>query len=1739
MIVKHSADETPKPMPVGLRLARVISIGNGTVDVCPIGSSVVLHDIPVTSATTMEVGNVVNLQMMDNKRFAFASQNAVVSGESVAGNVTIQNGDVIIAGEGGTGTGTITGVSAGTGLIGGGNAGIVTLSIGPSVATSSWAVNAGSGLTGGGNLSSSGITLSVGSDVVRTSRAISAGDGLSGGGDLSANRTLAVNNTVVRTSRTIYSGNGLSGGGDLSDNRTLSVKPSTEGSAIAVDASGVFLASSLAGDGLSMISQVLNVEPGNGIKIDSDKVAVNLATASGLNTANGLAVNTSGAGTGLSLVGNVLSVNVANGIEISGNNVGLKTGSVTGLYLNGDVLSAKPGIGVAVDGVDNTLYVKSAATVNGITSGITVNTNGVSVDSSVARDTWQVNPASEGGLSGGGNLSAITPPVFSIATGTNTGLLLNGGLLKLDTSVAGDGLAMGTDRIIAVELSAASGLELTGTSPNKTLQINNSVAGFGLVINSNTKVLSVASDTTTLNVSENSVDVNTGYAFPWTNNHTWSTLASIASSGAMSGFAGSGWLVRNSGSLGLMDIDELSVRGRMRVYELLVQQIRATNGSIFVSSSAKVASVIGSGPYTITIDAKGTDFCPFAEGDLLRAQRVNLGGVSSSSPDIVWQSDLRVDSISGLSFTATLVSGNAPAAGMEYVRLGNDTTTTRQSSVYMTADDSFAPYIDVVSGVASFADWGTKIRTRIGKLDGVTASVVGSTAGSNEFGVWAGTGTGVGSRYIRISDKIVELRNVPIELYGNNSNVQMRLTGGDSNNQPTFAMGITIPTSSTTPDSNGVWIGQETAGGAYKFRVGQITSGSLAAGILWDGSALTVTGAINVVSGNAAKTDFSNVSAGYAASSSPGGDASNTLAVGGTQASTVLQATTRANAAIGALNQIVTRVIPASAAAPTGSGLYLGSDFMGFYNGSNWKTYMDNSGNFSISGSSGTQGLTWSATNNTLSIDGAITARSGSIAGTLAIGAGGAIQQGTGTFNTDFTGISVDQENSRGRIRFFDTNSVRAVFGNVAGNYDYAAGTPVYGIAVGSSAATWISADPTNGMRVMNSTTERFRVTSVGVVTIGNQASSGASARPYISVDDTNGFQVIRNSITRFSIDASGNLNINNSAGANVISMDTSGAAKFANTVTVGTQIGIVPGSASSPYIAIGDTTSYPTTPLASGNGIWMGSSGNKATLRIGSSSGTAVTSGIYWDGSTLSVTGNITVNGGNAAKTDLSNLSVGYAASSTAGGAATNALAVGGTAAATILQATTRANNAIGANNEIVTRVVPASSASPSGDGLYLGSDNMGFYKSNYWRTFMSSTGDFVFRGAPSTTTPVPGLVWSSSAGTLSGGTYAAATSGYGGFSTQWYAGSDGKFYAGGGNAVLDSTGVYIIPKYFASSGAAGRPGTSTPVAQNVNNYLTNAQGFTFQSQDGGRYGIYGWKDDGSTPKRYGMEISAWGINNGYKGTIIIQGTNVFLRTEDNVNGYVSAETPFWAYDMYVDYFHKRTGTGDISSDTGINVTGSLTASVGLNVGTSGATAGQIKATTGTFSGAVSGTTGTFSSTLSATGNLAINTNKFTVAGTTGNTVIAGTLTQTGAATLSSTLSVAGASTLTGALSVSGELESNFSSGWVVPTLTAPWANLAGGYTSFSYKRVGDFVFLRGVITRSASTSLTPFTLPADFKPLARQIFVVTGAPLGQTTESFYRVDILTTGEIRFVSIGTTAIYSYLSFGNIVFSVV
>lgn len=1032
MITKHSADDaSAKPLQIGLRLARVVSIGNGTVDVCPIGSSVVLHDIPVTSATTMSVGDVINLQVMDNKRFAFASQNAVSVNESSISNVTIQNGDVIIAGEGGAGAGTITGVIAGNGLTGGGTSGSVSIN----------AV---------------------------------AGDGIVVSAD-----SIAVSSDVVRTSRSIASGNGLTGGGNLGADLTLSVA---------------------------------------------------LAATSGLNTTSGLAV---GQGNGISVGTSTVAVNQAYGF----------TWTSAHAFNSG--------------------FTAAASTFTGLLTGTS------------SKFTGSIN--------------------VGTATGSTDGYIYTSGRIGVGKNAADYPLDVAGDIFSSASVRASTSVitqELTGAGATTSVSLTN----------------------------------GTGFK----------------SSQYASGFAGNGWRIyrQDNTAKSEWEVDNLTVRGTLSVYELLIQQIRATNGSIFVSAAAKIESVTGTGTYTLIVEGGSSDYAPFAVGDILRAQRVSLG-----TSTLVWQSDLTVTAISvggnTRAFTATLRPGStAPAAGMEYVRLGNTTDLNRQGAVYLTADDSGAPFIDIVNDVTSHADWGTaaKVKTRIGRLNGI---VGGATA---NYGIWSGTGTASTNSWVKMAEDGILLNNVPLKMY--NGALQTVDFAANGN----LKIGTNVANASTTALS-------------------------------WNGTTLTIKGDITVTGGDAATETYAD---GKASSAQAGAQSYSDTELG--------KIVTKATG----------RLAFSFATAPTGTGLYLGSTHLGYYNGG-WKTYMNNDGDFFLSGT-GTQGLTWDRSSNTLAIDGAITARSGNIAGVLTIGTSGGIYQGTGTFATPTTGLKIWNTSGFGRIGGYET----------------------------------------------------------GVL---------------------------------------------------------------------------------------------------------------------------------------------------------------------------------------------------------------------------------------------------------------------------------------------QWYAGTDGKLYAGSGSVVIDDSGITVL-----SSGTDFLP--------------QNAYRFSSATNQDSHIAVY---TDASSYRSLRIN-NTWTAGkalidlNVESGFAVNENAKLMLEAASNNSSYYSATRIS---------SRQSQGTGGTGE---------------LNIFSPGGTK---------YSGEMN----------------------FTSSGDSGSKVVF--------------------SANYDGLDINGDLGSSFSSTWVAPTLTTPWANLAGGYTSFSYKRIGDFVFLRGVITRSASTSLTPFTLPANFRPLARQMFVVTGAPSGQSTDSFYRVDVLTTGEIRFVSIGTTAVYSYLSFGNIVFSVV
>ncbi|GEM_PF-3841627 len=191
----------------------------------------------------------------------------------------------------------------------------------------------------------------------------------------------------------------------------------------------------------------------------------------------------------------------------------------------------------------------------------------------------------------------------------------------------------------------------------------------------------------------------------------------------VSGWAGSGWRIDYNGRSSA-EFDDLTIRGTLSVYELLVRQIRATNGNLFVAASAKVESISGS---SITFeDASNNNLCPFAPGDLVIVQRFTPNGTT-----LIRNVRATISSVTGRTCVVTYNTGTFQV-GDEVVRIGNDGTTSgRQASIYLAADDTYSPYIDVINDVNSWSAWSSsnKTKLRIGQLNGITDSYFGTLSG--------------------------------------------------------------------------------------------------------------------------------------------------------------------------------------------------------------------------------------------------------------------------------------------------------------------------------------------------------------------------------------------------------------------------------------------------------------------------------------------------------------------------------------------------------------------------------------------------------------------------------------------------------------------------------------------------------------------------------------------------------------------------------------------------------------------------------------------------------------------------------------------------------------------------------------------------------------------------------------------------------------------------------------------------
>lgn len=219
----------------------------------------------------------------------------------------------------------------------------------------------------------------------------------------------------------------------------------------------------------------------------------------------------------------------------------------------------------------------------------------------------------------------------------------------------------------------------------------------------------------------------------------------ITSNPFSSGFTGGGWKIDSTAHA---EFSSASIRGTLSVYELLLQQLRATNGSVLITAVAKVES-IDSNDITFE-DPSDNGVCPFHTNDIVMVQRADLTGTSGADNgggtlNIIRRIVRRVTSVSGRTITVTR-DGDLPSdtgsfgVGDDVVRIGNTTNTNRDAILYLSADDSKAPYLVIKDGVNSWANWNSASteKARLGRLDGITDTDAGlSGSQSNTYGLYS------------------------------------------------------------------------------------------------------------------------------------------------------------------------------------------------------------------------------------------------------------------------------------------------------------------------------------------------------------------------------------------------------------------------------------------------------------------------------------------------------------------------------------------------------------------------------------------------------------------------------------------------------------------------------------------------------------------------------------------------------------------------------------------------------------------------------------------------------------------------------------------------------------------------------------------------------------------------------------------------------------------------------------------
>jgi len=198
----------------------------------------------------------------------------------------------------------------------------------------------------------------------------------------------------------------------------------------------------------------------------------------------------------------------------------------------------------------------------------------------------------------------------------------------------------------------------------------------------------------------------------------------VASPDFTEGPLGAGFrLWKNAQGNAELELDSITVRKTLKVFELIIQQLKYQGGMVIYSAASAVCTEVEelSNGYKCYIDTKEDENGRIQEpnlfvvGDQVRCQRFQLG---TTVAKYYWRLVTAVgDDYIVLSKTDCDTGSDAPEAGDNMIQLGHRTNTSRQSAKVTTTIDGNSPRDDYYKGINSY-DLTGKLITTVGVRDG-------------------------------------------------------------------------------------------------------------------------------------------------------------------------------------------------------------------------------------------------------------------------------------------------------------------------------------------------------------------------------------------------------------------------------------------------------------------------------------------------------------------------------------------------------------------------------------------------------------------------------------------------------------------------------------------------------------------------------------------------------------------------------------------------------------------------------------------------------------------------------------------------------------------------------------------------------------------------------------------------------------------------------------------------------------